>query len=51
MQASDAWLRLALVPGLGPRTAEQLLAEVTDPAEIFGFSPSQLQRLMVHWSG
>jgi DNA processing protein len=45
MQASDAWLRLALVPGLGPRTAEQLLAEVAHPAEVFSFSPSQLQRL------
>ena len=33
--SSDALLRLALIPGLGPITAAKLLAAVAEPAELF----------------
>ncbi len=42
MTPADAYLRLALVPGLGPITAEHLLAEADDPAEIFTWSMARL---------
>jgi DNA processing protein len=40
--ATDALLRLALIPGLGPITAAALLAEVEDPAELFRWSMDRL---------
>lgn len=43
MQPSDALLRLALIPGMGPITARHLLAQVQDPAEIFSWSMARLQ--------
>lgn len=45
MTPADALLRLALVPGLGPLTAQRLLATVDEPAEIFGLGMQQLMRL------
>ncbi len=45
MNAIDAYLRLALVPGLGPLSAETLLEHVDDPSEIFSLSMSQLTRI------
>lgn len=45
MEISDAHLRLALIPGLGPITAYKLLAAVADPREIFSLPMSQLQRI------
>lgn len=42
MTPADAYLRLALIPGLGPVTATKLMAACTDPAEIFSWSMHQL---------
>ena len=39
---SNAYLRLALIPGLGPRSAETLLAHVDHPQEIFKLTMAQL---------
>ncbi len=44
MNESDAWLRLALVPGLGPLTAQKLLAQLDGPQDVFRLGMSQLQR-------
>lgn len=43
MNEADALLRLALIPGLGPITAEKLVAQVDHPAEIFTWSMERLQ--------
>lgn len=43
MSPSDAHLRLAMIPGLGPVTAQRLLAQVQDPAELFSWSMARLQ--------
>ncbi len=43
MSPADALLRLALVPGLGPTTAQRLLDQVEDPGEIFRWSMDRLQ--------
>jgi DNA processing protein len=40
---SDALLRLALIPGLGPITASKLLEQVAHPAELFSWSMDRLQ--------
>lgn len=45
MTPSDALLRLALIPGLGPVTAQHLLDEVQDPAELFGWNMARLQNV------
>ncbi len=45
MNESDALLRLALIPGLGPISAYQLLQAVEHPAEIFSLNMSFLQRI------
>lgn len=42
---TDAFLRLALVPGLGPRTAEALLAEADSPGAVFNWPMSRLQAI------
>lgn len=42
---TDVYLRLALIPGLGPLTAQLLLEAVDDPREIFRLSMSQLARV------
>jgi DNA processing protein len=42
MSPSDALLRLALIPGLGPITATKLLAACDDPAEIFRWPMQRL---------
>ncbi len=39
-----AYIRLALIPGLGPLTAESLISEVEKPSDIFSLSMSQLTR-------
>jgi DNA processing protein len=48
MQAAerDAWLRLCSTPGLGPRTARQLLETFGLPETIFGASVGTLQRAL-----
>jgi DNA processing protein len=43
MNESDALLRLALIPGLGPISAQRLLEQVEHPAEVFGWSMDRLQ--------
>ncbi len=43
MNEADALLRLALIPGLGPISAQRLLEQVQHPAEIFSLSMAQLQ--------
>lgn len=43
MNEADALLRLALIPGLGPVSAEKLLAQVDHPAEVFSLSMDRLQ--------
>lgn len=43
MSPSDALLRLALIPGLGPVTAQRLLDQVEDVAELFAWSMVRLQ--------
>ncbi len=45
MTPSDALLRLALIPGLGPITAQRLLDASPNPAEIFGWSMARLQSI------
>jgi len=45
MDRRDALLRLALVPSLGPITAQRLLEVFEDPAELFTASMHQLQRI------
>jgi DNA processing protein len=43
MTPADAWLRMALLPGLGPATAERLLvATGGDPVAVFSLSMSEL---------
>lgn len=42
---ADALLRLALIPGLGPITAEKLVAQVDHPAEIFSWSMERIQSI------
>lgn len=43
MTPADALLRLALIPGLGPITANALLEQVEDPAELFSWSMDRLR--------
>jgi DNA processing protein len=43
MNESDALLRLALIPGLGPISAQRLMEQVEHPAEIFSWSMERLQ--------
>lgn len=43
MTPADAYLRLALVPGLGPVTAARLLEQASEPGEIFAWSMERLQ--------
>lgn len=45
MTPSDAYLRLALVSGLGPIIAHRLLAAVEHPAEVFRIPLSELRRV------
>ena len=45
MTHSDALLRLALIPGLGPITATKLIAACTDPAEIFRWPMQRLTEI------
>lgn len=42
MTPADAYLRLALIPGLGPITAAKLMAACADPAELFSWPMHQL---------
>ena len=42
---ADAFLRLALLPGLGPLTAQHLLEGVDKPADIFELGMHRLQRI------
>ena len=42
---ATAFLRLALIPGLGPRSAESLLEQVEQAQDIFQLSMSQLTRI------
>ena len=43
MNESDALLRLALIPGLGPISAQKLMEQVEHPAEVFSWSMARLQ--------
>ncbi len=43
MNESDALLRLALIPGLGPISAQKLMEQVEHPAEVFSWSMERLQ--------
>jgi DNA processing protein len=46
MSHADAYLRLALIPGLGPVTAQRLLDEAGgDAAAVFGWSMARLQSI------
>jgi DNA processing protein len=46
MDVAEAYLRLALIPGLGPITAQRLLdAAEGDPARVFSWSMSRLQSI------
>lgn len=42
---ADAFLRLALIPGLGPITVQRLIEHVGDPAEVFTWSMDRLQSI------
>ena len=42
VDAADAYLRLALIPGLGPITAQRLLDVAREPGEVFGWRMDQL---------
>lgn len=42
MTPAEVYLRLAMIPGMGPLTAERLLAAVADPAEVFTLSMQHL---------
>lgn len=42
----DAWLRLALTPGVGPATTRKLLAHFGLPAAIFEASPTTLMQVV-----
>lgn len=42
MDAADAYLRLALIPGLGPITAQRLLDAAREPGEVFSWRMEQL---------
>ncbi len=43
MTPADAYLRLAMVPGLGPITAQHLLTATGSPQAVFSLTMSQLQ--------
>ncbi|MBA2480506.1 MAG: DNA-protecting protein DprA, partial [Planctomycetes bacterium] len=43
MDESDAYLRLALIPGLGPITAQKLLDRAGSPAAVFRLGMGDLQ--------
>jgi DNA processing protein len=45
MNEADALLRLALIPGLGPITAQRLLEQVGHPGEVFTWSMERLQSI------
>lgn len=44
-QARRAWLQLALVPGIGPRTFRRLTNRFGGPGEVFAASPAQLREV------
>ncbi|WP_308419561.1 DNA-processing protein DprA [Chitinimonas koreensis] len=43
---SESWLRLALVPGVGPAAMVRLLSAFGDPARVLAASPASLARLV-----
>ncbi|MFW5860018.1 MAG: DNA-processing protein DprA [Planctomycetota bacterium] len=45
MDAAEAYLRLALIPGLGPITAHHLLDAVDAPGAVFGLTMAQLRSI------